>query len=289
LEAARDEATAEPHAAPDTRRILCPRGTKCLQRRVLVSCNVLRSNMSTTTDKAQLHTEARCFRLRRYYLYVGIVCAVFFAAMGIGSTVAALWNFDGSFARPKLAALIFGTFWSGFTLLAVWVIAAYFRERLYFGKGAIVQHGIFRSRTLEIGEVLLIKWRAWPVGGSVVIRTHSEKVTIHLDNFTRDEREELIRFLRETLAVEIQENWSRFEEVLHRSSPPEKRASRGGIITIAVLLMCFAGVFVYCWFAGLGRQYLFIGVVNAVAAIWYLWRIRFIKDDKSMEQPESQG
>jgi hypothetical protein len=245
--------------------------------------------MSTTADIDQLPTDAKCFRLRRYYLVVGVVCAVFFAAMGIASTVAALWNIDGSFARPKLAALIFGFFWSGFTLLAVWVIVAYFRERLYFGKAGVVQHGIFRSRTLQIEEVFQIKWRSWPVGGSVVIRTHSDKATIHLDNFSKAEREELIQFLRESFAVEIQENWSRFQDVLGRSSPPEKRASRGGIITIAALLMSFAGVFVYCWFAGLGVQYLVIGIVNAAAAIWYLARLRLIKDSKFLEESESHG
>ena len=251
--------------------------------------NIERTDMSTIADIGHLPTEARCFRLRRYYLLVGIVGAVFFPAMGIGSTVAALWNIDCSFARPKLAALIFGTFWSAFTLFAVWVIVAYFRERLFVGKAAIVQHGIFRSRTLEFGEVLQIKWRIWPVGGSVVVRTHSEKVTIHLDNFTTDEREELIRFLRETFAVEIQENWSRFEEVGRRSSAPGKGVSRGGIIAIAALLMCFAGVFVCCWYAGFGGKYLFIGVVNAFAAIWYLWRMCLIKDGKLMEQSDSPG
>jgi hypothetical protein len=244
--------------------------------------------MTTTADIEQLPTDARCFRVRRYYLVVGVVCAVFFAAMGIVSTVAALWNIDGSFARPKLAALIFGIFWSGFTLLAGWVIAAYFRERLYFGKAGVVQHGIFRTRTLQIEEVHQIKWRPWPIGGSVVIRTPSEKATIHFDNFSKDEREDLIRFLRESFAVEIQENWSRFQDLLGRSSPPEKRASRSGIITIAAVLMSFAGVFVYCWFAGLGGQYLVIGVVNAVAAIWYLARLRLIKDDKLLEDSRGQ-
>ena len=182
-----------------------------------------------------------------------------------------------------------GIFWSGVMLLGVWTIAGYFRNRLFFGKTAIVQRGVFRSRTLEVGEVLQIKWRTWPVGGSVVIRTHSERASIELSHFTRDEREELIRFVRESFAVEIQENWSRFEDVLGRSSPRGKRASRGRIIAIAAYLMCFAGVFVYCWFAGLGRQYLFIGVVNAVAAIWCLWRIRLIKDRTLMEQSDSQG
>ena len=73
------------------------------------------------------------------------------------------------------------------------------------------------------------------------------------------------------------------------SGPLWQRVSRGETIKIATILMCFAGVFVYCWFAGLGRQYLFIGVVNAVAAIWYLGRIRLIKGRKLSGESESQG
>jgi hypothetical protein len=250
---------------------------------------VLKADMSTTADTDQLPADTRCFRLRRYYLVVGIVSAVLWAAMGITFTVATLWNIDGSSGRPIRDALVLGIIWSGFVLVGVWMIAAHFRNRLFFGKSAIVQRGIFRSRTLLVGEVLQIKWRTRPVGGSIVIRTHSERATIEFGPFTGDERDELIRFVRESFAVEIQENWSRFQDVLGRSSPRGRRASRGGIMAIAAVLMCFAGVFVCCWFAGLGGSYLFIGVLNAVAAIWCLRRIRLTKDRELMEQSDSQG
>jgi hypothetical protein len=217
---------------------------------------------------------------------VGVVCAVFFAVMGVSSTVVAYFNSDGSFARPRLAALVFGVFWSGLTLLAAWVIAAYFRERLLLTNQTIVQHGIVGARVIDCGDVVQIRWRSWPVGGSIVVRTHSQKVKIYLDNFTRDEREEIVLFFRETFAHEIQDNRSGFEEHVRKWSPPEKRVSRGGIIAIAAVFICFAGVFVYCWFAGLGAQYLFLGVVNVVAAIWCLWRLRFVKDRRVIEAPE---
>src|SRR5260370_35504830 len=100
--------------------------------------NVRRTDMTTTADILEVPTEARCFRLRPYYLVVGIVCAGFFAVVGVTSTVVAYFNVDGSFARPYLAALVFGVFWSGFTALAVWVIAAYFRERLILSPSTII-------------------------------------------------------------------------------------------------------------------------------------------------------
>lgn len=83
-----------------------------------------------------------------------LVCAVFFAATGIASTLSALWNIDGSFARPERSVSFFATAFSGLTLHAVWIIAAYFRERLFFGKAAIVHHGIFRLTRIEFGGVL---------------------------------------------------------------------------------------------------------------------------------------
>ena len=45
--------------------------------------------------------DAKIYRVRNYYLAVGAFGTIFFAAFGICSVVAALWNVDGSFAYPK--------------------------------------------------------------------------------------------------------------------------------------------------------------------------------------------
>jgi len=232
--------------------------------------------MTTTTDKKQLPAEARRFGPRRFYLVVGVLCGVFFSVMGVDSTLAAYWNIDGSFPRPKLAALIFGIGWSGFTLLAVWIILVYFRERLYLANKTIIQNSVIRSRMIHSEDVVHVNWRRWPAGGSIVVQTPSAKIRIGLGSLTKEEREEIIRFFRETFARELQDNWPRFEA--RRLSPPQRLVSRGGILVTASVLMGFAGVFVYCWFAGLGGQYLFIGVINAVASLCYLWRLRTYKD-----------
>jgi hypothetical protein len=235
--------------------------------------------MTTTADKRQPPAEARCFGPHRFVLVVGVLCGVFCSVMGVASTLAAYWNIDGSFPRPKLAALIFGIGWSGFTLLAVWIIFAYFRERLYLASKTVIQHSVIRSRTIYCKEVVRINWRRGrPSGGRIVIQTPSAKIKIYLGNFTREEREEIIRFFRETFASELQDNWLRFEDRARRLSPPQRLVSRGGIIVTASVLMGFAGVFVYCWFAGLGGQYLFIGIINVVAALCYLWRLWTYKD-----------
>ena len=151
------------------------------------------------------------FRPRRYYLIVGIVCAVFFAGIGVASTIAAYTNVDGSFARPTLCAFIFGGFWSGWTLLAGYLIAAYFRERLLLTEEIIVQRGTFRWRTISVADVVRIQWRTLPKGGSLVVRTHLQKIKINLDDFTKEKREEIMLFFREKFDAAIQENQLRFD------------------------------------------------------------------------------
>lgn len=152
--------------------------------------------MSISADADCLSNPTRIFRLRLYYLVSGIVCGVFLAIIGIGSVLVALWNIDGSFSRPREAALLFGVVYSGFTLLAAFMVAAYFRERLEFSPTTIVQRGIFRTRTLSLSEIVQIKWHIWPGQGSFVVRTASQKVTIYLDNFTTEECLEIVQFLR---------------------------------------------------------------------------------------------
>jgi phage shock protein PspC (stress-responsive transcriptional regulator) len=92
---------------------------------------------------------------------------VFFAVMGVASTLAAYFNVDGSFARPKLAALIFGVFWLAFTCLAIWMLLAYYRSRLFVGANSLRQIGVLRDRQVRFSQVEQLKWRRFPQGGSV--------------------------------------------------------------------------------------------------------------------------
>ena len=68
--------------------------------------------------------------MRPYFRNVGLIGTIFFVVVGLVSTLAAYFNVDGSFARPKLAALLFGLFWSAFTLLGIWLLLLYYKYRL---------------------------------------------------------------------------------------------------------------------------------------------------------------
>src|SRR4051794_19199445 len=121
-------------------------------------------------DTPQTGGSVQSFRLRRHFRNVGILCAVCFAAAGVVSTLYAYINPNSEFIRPRLAMLVFGLGWSSFVCLAVWLIAAYYRERLFLTERAIVQHGVIGRCTLEVSDVLRIEWHERPLDGSITVR-----------------------------------------------------------------------------------------------------------------------
>jgi len=225
------------------------------------------------THVANLSTGQDGYRPRRYYLIAGVLGATFFSTNGIVSFVAAYWNIDGSFPRPLLAAIIFGIFWSAMLLLSVWVLLAYFREHLIVDRTAITQHGILRSTSVRIADATEIKWRRIPLGGSIVIRTANRKIKIYFDNFAANQRDELIAFLHGTFASEIQQGWSVFAESRVPSDARRPQKSRAAAAVCALLLFSIGGILGYCWLVGLGVKWLVLGIVNALAGLWYVWRI----------------
>ncbi len=233
---------------------------------------------------ADLSTGRDGYRPRRYYLIVGIIGVTFCSTMAIFSVVAAYWNVDGSFGRPLLAAIILGTFWSVMLLASVWVILAYFREHLVLDGTEITQQGILRSKSLRIADATEIKWRRSPQGGSIVICTATHKIKIYFDNFTRTQQDELVSFFRGIFASEIQQGWLRFAEAHIPSGPRRPQRSRATAAVCALLLFAIGGIFGYCWFVGLGVKWLVIGIANALAGLWYIWRIW-----KFRAQPSTEG
>ncbi len=105
-----------------------------------------------------------CYRSGTEHLILGIISLPLFLAIGIGSVYGAYWNVDGSFDRPKLAALVFGVFWSLWILFALWMIVAYFRERLFVGPNAITQQDCFRTKCINSSDATQVVWKRLPRG-----------------------------------------------------------------------------------------------------------------------------
>jgi hypothetical protein len=94
----------------------------------------------------------------------------------------------------------------------------------------------------------------------------------------------LISFLHGTFAPDIQQGWSLFAEAQMPSGRRRPQRSRAMAAVCALLLFAIGGIFGYCWSVGLGVKWLVIGIANALAGLWYIWRIW-----KFRAQPSTEG
>lgn len=237
-----------------------------------------------TAAAATVADPPRVFRLRWYYLVIGIVGAVFFAAMGLFSVCSAYWNIDGSFPHPVRFAIGLGIVWSAFVLVSLWIITAYFRERLELTPVAIILQGVVYKRVIRWDDVSKVAWRRGPRQGVIVIRTSTGRSRIWLDNFTDDERRTIIDFVQHSIPVDLQEGWQQFAEAVTRAAQPQSAW------TAAVCMTLFAAMsllFLMCAQQGLGMEWLFPGLASLSAAVWYGVRIRAFLRRRAVQMPNA--
>jgi hypothetical protein len=152
------------------------------------------------------------FRLKRELFWTGLLTLVCFLAIGGGSVVAAVLNIDGSFRRPILAAVVLDVFWSGWVMLSLLLLAAYYRSRWWVADEGLAVRGVFRSRAIALDELEGAWWRRWPAGGSLVLRDGRQRVVLDFGNLSREDREAVVRHLHEQVPLEKQHGWDRFDE-----------------------------------------------------------------------------
>lgn len=143
-------------------------------------------------------------RLKKSYRNLAIICLVFFVGMMIGSSYIALSN--GSI----LGSLALGGFWGFWVVLSAMLLLSYYRESLFLDEGRIIRAGILRRREIALADIISVRWRIAPIGGSVVLRSSADKIKVTFDNFELDQRRWLIRLLRLSLPKSIQQDWERF-------------------------------------------------------------------------------
>lgn len=207
----------------------------------------------------------KTYRLRRSFLKQGIGYGIFFLVLAIVTPFS---------AANTLGALFFALFWSFWVLMSVWMIAAYYRERLILEPQTIVQHGVFRIKRFEHCEVRQVSWNPLTIAGIVVVKTLAEKIKIYLDNFTEPERAEIVQYLRTNFAETLHENWPAFDACIPRSKVPQKPSSPVFLWLLATILLGFSVANLIAWWLGLGEQFLVVSMINVLVFIWYLWKRR---------------
>ena len=183
----------------------------------------------------------------------------------------ALLNPDGSFDRPVLGAMIFGIFWTGWVLVSLFLLVAYFRERWTLSDDTVSTHGIFSIRSLPVTHVTSVRWFGYPAGGSIVLQGGGQKLTLWLNNSPKDEQGEIVEFVRNRFPPEIQIGWQDYIAVRDRVRNPGVK-SRWVAVLCALLFAGCGAAFIYCWWIGIGVQWGLIGQAMILVGVWYLLR-----------------
>jgi hypothetical protein len=231
------------------------------------------------------------FRLRRSYLALRVLGTLFFATMAVVSVLGIYFEAPADRRAAGLAVgLGFAAFWLLLAAFGVWVLLAYWRERLAVHDAEIDHVGVIRRKRMRVPDMVSARWRCWPAGGSLVLKSNSTRLVIYFDNFAHDERRQLIRFFRESVPISLQTGWELFfvrvgRPQAHRTRQLEKTAPGEGEVLLTrrrldthflagTLLVAATGVFVYHVTGDAGV----FAKLAVIPAIWLL--VRFLTPRK---------
>jgi hypothetical protein len=141
------------------------------------------------------------FRLRKYHRNLAVVGLLLF--VGLAGAFAYLGASEGN----AFVAVGIGCFWGCWAGLAVWTLLAYCRESLCFRDSTVIHQGVFRTTSIKLRDLVDLQWRT---PGTIVLRSKSEKIKVHLDKFEAEQRQRLIRRLQLSVPRSLQRDWDQF-------------------------------------------------------------------------------
>jgi hypothetical protein len=227
------------------------------------------------------------YHLQKSYRNTAIGCLLFFLAMMVlGVCLAAS-------EANILAAVMFGGFWGFWVGLSVRMLLAYYRESLGIRDGTVIHQGILRTKSLTLEEILDVRWKR---RGVVVLRSKPATISIYLNNFTREQQKQLIRWLRFSIPCSVQQGWDRFfcqfamrlwfverplrEDQLVRTRRRCNRFFISFILVVAVIGVGFA------WYIQEGRWLL---IPAPFVVFWLFVRAMLPKTEYVSQWKSSQG
>ncbi|MCA9021208.1 MAG: hypothetical protein KDA74_13755, partial [Planctomycetaceae bacterium] len=217
----------------------------------------------------------KCYRLRRDYLYLGILGSILCLIFGTGFSLAAYWNLDGSFRYPVPTAIFIVVFFSFFMLLGIWIILAYYRERLEISRDALIKHDVFHVTEIAFDEITQLQW--FSLSGAILVESRFQKFKIHIDNFQKVEQIEITDCLRNSVEYDLQEGWDKYRRLKSSLFETTDQPVKPIRFLSVILVLIFAGVFFIAWWFDRGVHYLvisLISLINLVVAIWWFSRFR---------------
>jgi hypothetical protein len=145
----------------------------------------------------------------------------------------------------------------------------YHRYRLFVGDSSIWQTGILSDKHVDLSMIHELKWRCIPQSGSVRLMGEYGELTIELGNLEKQDRLQLIDFLRLTIAESKQVGWQKFNDQFASTPDRQKKSIRAKWL-FALIFAAHAVAFGTIWAISGGIQFLVYCVINAGMAVYLL-------------------
>ncbi len=155
------------------------------------------------------------FRLRKTVKYQGMAFTTVFLAALVGYSSIffleepAKHGFKGEHSVAVVGGMgvaVFGMM----LLMSLFLWAAYYVERFTITGTMLSIHSIIRSRKFDVSELQCLKWRVYPMGGSIVFRLLGSRARLDLHGYSKDDRLRIIRQPCTISPSRVQEEWPLF-------------------------------------------------------------------------------
>jgi hypothetical protein len=231
--------------------------------------------MTLQRTRSDSVTDAREYRIPRFYLLLGFGSALFAGAGLVAGISGEIWNRPAP--SPVAATVIYFGIYIFFLSLSTWILLAYFQERLIISDGRVSLRGVLKGRAMDLADVQQARWRIWPGRGNLVLQSRDARLVIPFFPWHDSDRQEMVEYLRGALPADNQEGWPEFEEQMcpwrHPGGYGDPRSWRSRVpFTVAILMIgIFCLVFAPFAPANLAYGIAFTGLVNLTAG-WYFAR-----------------
>lgn len=240
----------------------------------------MKSNEPTTTEITKNDSIARIFRTKKSDRNEALVSLIFFTLFGTGSTYL-MW-FMAHPDSKMFAVIAFSVIWSPLVGIFIWSFLVCQYRSITIQKETVILQGVFSCKEIDLSRVLEARWKL--IGSGVLtLKTLTEKGSVHLLNFEREDRLWLIQYFRSHLPESIQQNWDLFclkvaiplrdpkPKVFRDPGPDEilitrKRYDRFGIPLSILSIICTA---LAAWYFRFPR---YLGVSVIPIGFWLLLR-----------------
>jgi hypothetical protein len=155
------------------------------------------------------------FRLRKTFLYLGIIGTLCFFVATFGSAIPFFLKQPAKhgFKGPHSVAIVAGSgvvFFALLTALSIYMIIEYYVSNVSIVGTMIRIQSVFRIKQFDASSINCLEWKHRVPGGKLVLRTTTNRAVLSLKDFADVDGLAIIRQIRRLIPENIQLGWEEF-------------------------------------------------------------------------------